>query len=49
MAEGAKNAADLILKIMPDLMENEIVTVFIGLVIICMLFVYFFGKIFPSE
>lgn len=49
MAEGAKNAADLILEIMPDLMANQIVNVFVGLVIICMLFVYFFGKLFPRE
>lgn len=49
MAEGAKNASELILKIMPDLMQNEIVNVFIGLIIICMLFVYFFGKLFPRE
>lgn len=49
MAEGAKNAADLVLKAMPDLVQNEIVEVFIGLVIICMLFVYFFGKLFPRE
>lgn len=49
MVEGAKNAADLILEIMPDIMSNQIVNVFVGLVIICMLFVYFFGKLFPRE
>lgn len=49
MFEGAKNAADLILKVMPDIMENKIVSVFVGLVVICWLFVYFFNKLFPSD
>lgn len=49
MLEGATNAGDLILEALPAIMENKIVSVFVGLVVICWLFVYFFNKLFPSD
>lgn len=49
MLDGAKNAGDLILEVMPAIMENKIVGVFVGLVVICWLFVFFFNKLFPRD